>query len=51
MAEYKVEVTTGNLKRAGTWDHIFITLFGTAGQSERTELVNFGINFRPGKVS
>ncbi|XP_068433013.1 hydroperoxide isomerase ALOXE3-like [Clinocottus analis] len=42
MAEYKLEVTTGDMKYAGTWDHIYVTLFGTEGQSERTELDNFG---------
>ncbi len=51
MAEYKVEVKTGDMKNAGTWDHIFITLFGTAGQSERTELNNYGIDFKTGTVS
>ncbi|XP_031695169.1 hydroperoxide isomerase ALOXE3-like, partial [Anarrhichthys ocellatus] len=48
MTEYKLEVTTGDRQNAGTWDHIFITLFGTEGQSERTELDNFGIDFTTG---
>ncbi|KAK9531514.1 hypothetical protein VZT92_010935 [Zoarces viviparus] len=48
MTEYKLEVTTGDKQYAGTWDHIFITLFGTEGQSERTELDNFGIDFATG---
>ncbi|KAK9531515.1 hypothetical protein VZT92_010936 [Zoarces viviparus] len=48
MTEYKLEVTTGDIQEAGTWDHIFITLFGTEGQSERTELDNFGIDFATG---
>lgn len=51
MAEYKVEVTTGDMQHAGTLDHIFITIFGTTGQSERTELDNYGMDFKPGKVS
>uniref|UniRef100_A0A672HGF5 Si:dkey-17e16.9 n=1 Tax=Salarias fasciatus TaxID=181472 RepID=A0A672HGF5_SALFA len=40
MAEYKLEVTTGTMKYAGTMDYIHATLFGTEGQSERTELDN-----------
>ncbi|XP_075869648.1 hydroperoxide isomerase ALOXE3-like [Nelusetta ayraudi] len=48
MAEYKVELTTGNLKKAGTWDHIFVTLFGSDGQSERTEFNNWGLDFMTG---
>lgn len=51
MAEYKVQVTTGDMKYAGTMDHIYITLFGTEGQSERTELDNFGRDFGTGTVS
>ncbi|KAM6905681.1 hydroperoxide isomerase ALOXE3-like [Lycodopsis pacificus] len=50
MTEYKLEVTTGDQQYAGTWDHIFITLFGSEGQSERTELDNFGIDFATGKT-
>ncbi|XP_037606919.1 hydroperoxide isomerase ALOXE3-like [Sebastes umbrosus] len=48
MAEYKLEVTTGDRQYAGTWDHIYVTLFGTEGQSERTELDNFGTDFTTG---
>ncbi|XP_047429793.1 hydroperoxide isomerase ALOXE3-like [Mugil cephalus] len=48
MAEYKVQVTTGDMKYAGTMDHIYITLFGTEGQSERTELDNVGSDFKTG---
>ncbi|TNN35014.1 Hydroperoxide isomerase ALOXE3 [Liparis tanakae] len=48
MFGYKLEVTTGDLKSAGTWDHVFVTLFGTEGQSERTELDNFGMDFSTG---
>lgn len=51
MAEYKLEVTTGDMQYAGTWDHIFVTLFGHEGQSERTELDNLGIDFSTGTVS
>ncbi|XP_059213134.1 hydroperoxide isomerase ALOXE3-like [Centropristis striata] len=48
MTEYKLEVTTGNLQHAGTWDHIYVTLFGTEGQSERTEMDNWGPDFSAG---
>ncbi|XP_061785003.2 hydroperoxide isomerase ALOXE3-like [Nerophis lumbriciformis] len=48
MAEYKLDVTTGELVGAGTWDHILITLFGTEGQSERMELNNWGVDFITG---
>ncbi|XP_065819799.1 hydroperoxide isomerase ALOXE3-like [Labrus bergylta] len=50
MPEYKLEVTTGDMKHGGTFDHIHLTLFGKDGQSERTELDNFGIDFTTGKV-
>uniref|UniRef100_A0A8C5I457 Si:dkey-17e16.9 n=1 Tax=Gouania willdenowi TaxID=441366 RepID=A0A8C5I457_GOUWI len=45
MAEYKLAVTTGNMINAGTVDHIYVTLFGTKGESERTKLDKFGLNF------
>uniref|UniRef100_A0A3B4V2L1 Hydroperoxide isomerase ALOXE3-like n=1 Tax=Seriola dumerili TaxID=41447 RepID=A0A3B4V2L1_SERDU len=45
MAEYKLEVTTGEMPYAGTWDHVFVTLFGNEGQSERIELDNYGPDF------
>lgn len=51
MAEYKLEVTTGDMKYAGTLDNIYIILFGTEGQSERTKLDNPGIDFKSGKAS
>uniref|UniRef100_A0A8D0AM79 Si:dkey-17e16.9 n=1 Tax=Sander lucioperca TaxID=283035 RepID=A0A8D0AM79_SANLU len=44
------KVTTGDMQYAGTWDHIYVTLFGTEGQSERTELDNFGPDFTTGTV-
>lgn len=50
MPEYKLEVTTGDVKHAGTFDNIYVTLFGTEGQSERKELDNFGIDFTTGKT-
>ena len=51
MATYKLEVTTGNLDLSGTLDHIFITLFGEDGESERTELEKLGSEFVTGAVS
>lgn len=51
MAEYKLQVTTGDLKYASTNDHIYATLFGTEGQSERTKLDNIGRDFGTGTVS
>lgn len=52
MAQYRVEVTTGDYANAGTADHIYITLFGTEGKSERTELDNAGVeDFQTGAVS
>ena len=50
MAEYKLEVTTGNMTHAGTFDHVFVTLIGTGGKSERTELDNYGVDFKTGMV-
>ncbi|XP_077408881.1 hydroperoxide isomerase ALOXE3-like [Vanacampus margaritifer] len=48
MAEYKLEVTTGGRDYAGTFDHILVTLFGSEGQSEKTDLDNWGIDFKTG---
>ncbi|XP_042359016.1 hydroperoxide isomerase ALOXE3-like [Plectropomus leopardus] len=48
MAEYKLEVTTGDMQYAGTWDHIYVTLFGTEGQSERTKLGTYVFDFSTG---
>uniref|UniRef100_A0A671WXE5 Uncharacterized protein n=1 Tax=Sparus aurata TaxID=8175 RepID=A0A671WXE5_SPAAU len=48
MAEYKLEVTTGNMTYAGTFDHVFATLIGTGGKSEQTELDNYGVDFKTG---
>lgn len=49
MAEYKVEVTNGNLGFSGRFDLIFITLFGSEGQSEKTQLNILGV--KRGSVS
>lgn len=51
MAEYTLSVTTGAMKYAGTIDNIYVILFGTEGQSEHTNLDNFGIDFRTGTAS
>ncbi|XP_012722835.2 hydroperoxide isomerase ALOXE3 [Fundulus heteroclitus] len=50
MAEYKLKVTTGDMKHAGTRDNIYIILFGAEGQSERAKLDNSGIDFKAGKT-
>lgn len=43
MAEYKVEVTTGNLTKSGTLDLIFVTLFGSEGESAPIHLNVLGV--------
>ncbi|XP_054877421.1 hydroperoxide isomerase ALOXE3-like [Poeciliopsis prolifica] len=50
MAEYKLKVTTGAMRLGGTIDHIYVILIGTEGWSDRTELDNFGIDFRAVKT-
>ncbi|CAB1430647.1 unnamed protein product [Pleuronectes platessa] len=50
MAEYKLQVSTGYLPSAGTWDHVYVTLIGSDGKSEKTELDNWGIDFYAGKT-
>ncbi|XP_068505436.1 arachidonate 12-lipoxygenase, 12R-type-like [Syngnathus scovelli] len=45
MAEYKLEVVTGERAFAATFDRILITLLGSQGQSETTDLNNWGVNF------
>ena len=45
LAVYKVHVTTGDMCLAGTNDRVFVTLVGTNGESERTELDNYGLDF------
>ncbi|XP_065143063.1 hydroperoxide isomerase ALOXE3 isoform X1 [Paramisgurnus dabryanus] len=47
-AVYEVEVTTGFMTHAGTFDNIFITLIGTQGESERTRLDSYGRDFKTG---
>ncbi|KAJ8009631.1 hypothetical protein DPEC_G00090920 [Dallia pectoralis] len=48
MVEYKVELTTGAVVLSGTSDYIYITLIGTEGNSERTNLDNYGPDFMTG---
>ncbi|XP_058468855.1 hydroperoxide isomerase ALOXE3-like [Solea solea] len=50
MVEYKIEVTTGDMQHAGTWDHVFLTLFGNEGQSDRANLDNIGRDFTTGST-
>ncbi|XP_067279393.1 hydroperoxide isomerase ALOXE3 isoform X2 [Pseudorasbora parva] len=47
-ALYEVEVTTGSMTHAGTFDNIFITLIGIHGESERTKLDSYGRDFKTG---
>lgn len=49
-AMYEVEVTTGSMTHAGTFDNIFITLIGTRGESMRTRLDSYGRDFKTGMV-
>ncbi|XP_041717048.1 hydroperoxide isomerase ALOXE3 [Coregonus clupeaformis] len=48
MVEYKVQVTTGDFLFSGSSDYIYVTLIGTEGESERTNLDNFGLDFMTG---
>lgn len=38
MAHYNIEVTTGNLNFAGTFDSIFVTLIGSDEESDPVQL-------------
>uniref|UniRef100_A0A673AAR7 Si:dkey-17e16.9 n=1 Tax=Sphaeramia orbicularis TaxID=375764 RepID=A0A673AAR7_9TELE len=40
MAKYKLDVTTGDMDFAGTWDYVFLTLIGANGESERTDIIS-----------
>ncbi|KAM3861095.1 hydroperoxide isomerase ALOXE3-like [Diretmus argenteus] len=51
MAEYKVEVTTGDELDAGTMDYIYLSLIGSKGVSERKELDNYGVDFTAGQTA
>ncbi|XP_071386315.1 polyunsaturated fatty acid lipoxygenase ALOX15B-like [Centroberyx affinis] len=48
MVEYNLQVTTGSMLHAGTFDSLYATLIGTERQSERTELTNYGLEFKVG---
>ncbi|XP_076613037.1 hydroperoxide isomerase ALOXE3-like [Chaetodon auriga] len=48
MVEYKIEVTTGDMMDARTFDYIYSTLIGTEGESARTALNNIGVDFQTG---
>lgn len=50
MAVYNIEVTTGEMLFAGTSDYIYVTLIGAEGESKRTLLDNWGIDFARGTV-
>ncbi len=51
MAEYTLEVTTGSMLHAGTFDNLYVTLIGSERQSERTQLISFGLDDQTRKVS
>lgn len=51
MTEYKVEVRTGDMAHAQSRDHIWVTLIGTNGQSQKIKLDVWGRDFRKGSVS
>ncbi|KAK7907780.1 hypothetical protein WMY93_016392 [Mugilogobius chulae] len=50
VAVYKFAVTTGDMPDAGTWDDIFVTIYGSQGRSKRTKLTSFGTNFSQRQV-
>ncbi|XP_015232237.1 PREDICTED: hydroperoxide isomerase ALOXE3-like [Cyprinodon variegatus] len=50
MAEYKLKVTTGDMKYAGTIDNVSVILFGAEGQSECVKLDNYGRDFTTGNT-
>uniref|UniRef100_A0ABM5EJC4 Hydroperoxide isomerase ALOXE3-like n=1 Tax=Pogona vitticeps TaxID=103695 RepID=A0ABM5EJC4_9SAUR len=51
MVKYNVRVMTGNFLFSGTLDSISITLVGTEGESPKTALDNWGLDFYRGAVS
>lgn len=51
MTEYTLQVTTGSMLHAGTFDNLYVTLIGSERQSERTQLTSFGLDDKTGKVS
>nr|XP_046228925.1 hydroperoxide isomerase ALOXE3-like isoform X2 [Scatophagus argus] len=50
MAVYTLEVSTGSMLHAGTFDNLYVTLTGTEKQSERTQLTSSGLDDETGKV-
>ncbi|XP_028253223.1 hydroperoxide isomerase ALOXE3-like isoform X2 [Parambassis ranga] len=40
MADFTLEVTTGSMSYAGTFDHLYVTLIGTKRSSEHTQLTS-----------
>lgn len=40
MADFTLEVTTGSMSHAGTFDHLYVTLIGTERSSEHTQLTS-----------
>ncbi|XP_057679092.1 polyunsaturated fatty acid lipoxygenase ALOX8-like isoform X2 [Corythoichthys intestinalis] len=50
MAEYTLTLTTGDMLDAGTFSNVFVSLVGTEGQSNRTQLTSTGLGNETGKV-
>ena len=48
---YKILVYTGDERRAGTNANVFITLYGSKGQSSELELGKFGNDFEKGDTN
>ncbi|KAM3876873.1 polyunsaturated fatty acid lipoxygenase ALOX8-like [Diretmus argenteus] len=51
MEKYTLQVTTGNMLHAATFDNLYVTLIGAERQSERTELTNSGLDFKIGQMA
>uniref|UniRef100_A0A3Q1GDC5 Hydroperoxide isomerase ALOXE3-like n=1 Tax=Acanthochromis polyacanthus TaxID=80966 RepID=A0A3Q1GDC5_9TELE len=49
MLEYTLEVTTGSMLHAGTFDNLYVTLIGSERESEHTALTDVGLD-ESGKV-
>ncbi|XP_062994562.1 hydroperoxide isomerase ALOXE3-like [Elgaria multicarinata webbii] len=51
MATYNLWVSTGNFLQSGSLSPVFATLVGTDGESPKTKLDNWGLDFYPGRES
>ncbi|XP_047429808.1 hydroperoxide isomerase ALOXE3-like [Mugil cephalus] len=50
MAEFALQVTTGDVMYAGTLDNLYVTPIGSDGPSEHTHLTSVELNDKTGKV-